>query len=501
MEYNEVASIYQNSSEENDLSEQDTNAMEQLASKFGADVYVFNEAGYLIYPSPLNIGKRERDKINDMTLIYSGFSLYGISARELLISENYGIFNIYDRQMDSNYIDLKGFFQRTYQEAADNSGSAGDSAGSGSSADGTDGAYPNSRNDNESDGPEVNQRIIHYTILIRSNYENIQESVTIANTFLAYIGIAVVILGSAAMFIISRSFTKPILELSGIAKRMADLDFEAKYKVKSKDEIGELGSSINLLSDKLESTISELKQANNELLTDIQKKTEIDEMRKEFLSNVSHELKTPLSLIQGYAEGLKENINEDAESRDFYCEVIMDEAGKMNQMVKKLLSLNELEFGSNQISFERFDIVSLIRSVLEATEILFRQKEVTLYFEEKKPVYVWADEYLTEQVLTNYISNALNHVGGQKIIEIKLIPRDDTVRIAVFNTGENIPEEELDKIWIKFYKVDKARTREYGGSGIGLSIVKAIMNSHNRECGVINRPVGVEFWFELDVKS
>jgi signal transduction histidine kinase len=236
-------------------------------------------------------------------------------------------------------------------------------------------------------------------------------------------------------------------------------------------------------------------------MSDIQKKTEIDEMRKEFLSNVSHELKTPISLIQGYAEGLKENINEDEESKDYYCEVIMDEANKMNQMVKKLLSLNELEFGNGQVNFERFDLVALIHSILDSTEILFKQKEVTLYFDQKEPIFVWADEYLIEQVLTNYISNALNHVGGQKIIEIKLIPRDDTVRIAVFNTGENIPEDELDKIWIKFYKVDKARTREYGGSGIGLSIVKAIMNSHNRECGVINRPVGVEFWFELDTKS
>jgi signal transduction histidine kinase len=281
---------------------------------------------------------------------------------------------------------------------------------------------------------------------------------------------------------------------------MSDLNFEVKYNVKSKDEIGELGSSINVLSDKLKTTITELKQANNELLKDIQQKTEIDEMRKEFLSNVSHELKTPISLIQGYAEGLKENINEDEENRDFYCEVIMDEANKMNQMVKKLLSLNELEFGNSQVNFARFDIVAIIRSVLDATEILFKQKEVILHFELTEPVYVYADEYLVEQVVTNYISNALNHVEGQKIIEIKLIPRDNSIRVAVFNTGENIPEEDIEKIWIKFYKVDKARTREYGGSGIGLSIVKAIMDSFNKECGVINRPIGVEFWFELDTK-
>lgn len=136
-----------------------------------------------------------------------------------------------------------------------------------------------------------------------------------------------------------------------------------------------------------------------------------------------------------------------------------------------------------------------------ATEILFKQKGVTLRFEEKEPIYVWADEYLIQQVISNYISNALNHVSGQKIIEIKLIRREDVLRVAVFNTGETIPEDELDKIWIKFYKVDKARTREYGGNGIGLSIVKAIMNTHNKECGVINHSFGVEFWFELDIRS
>jgi signal transduction histidine kinase len=221
-------------------------------------------------------------------------------------------------------------------------------------------------------------------------------------------------------------------------------------------------------------------------------------MRKDFLSNVTHELKTPIALIQGYAEGLKDNINEDADSRDFYCEVIIDEAMKMNKMVKKLLSLNQIESGNNQVNFERFDIVALIRSVINATDILFQQKGVILHFEQKEPIYVWADEYMVEEVVTNYISNALNHVDGSKIIEIMLIKQEASVRVAVFNTGANIPEEDIESIWVKFYKVDKARTREYGGSGIGLSIVKAIMTSLNQKYGVINHESGVEFWFELD---
>lgn len=463
------------------LSEEDTVKLERLSTEFNIDIYVIDEEDLRVYyPAPINYGDRERNRINNIILEYR-FMNEGVIESRVPLDEtkDFWIFRQYDNSLETDYIELvdndlmdislvKFFFGVSVPEG------------------------------NSSHGQDMEDRTI---ILIRSNLESIAESAAIANKFLAYIGILAIIVGAVAVFIISRKFTKPILELSQIAKRISDLDFEVTYDVKSKDEIGELGQSINSLSDKLERTVTELKQANNELLTDIQKKTEVDEMRKEFLSNVSHELKTPISLIQGYAEGLKENINEDEESRDFYCEVIMDEADKMNQMVKKLLSLNELEFGNNQTNFERFDIVPLIRSVLDETEILFKQKEVTLIFDQPEPVYVWADEYLVEQVVTNYISNALNHVSGQKIIEIKLIPMEDSVRVAVFNTGENIPEEDLDKIWIKFYKVDKARTREYGGSGIGLSIVKAIMNTLNRQCGVINRQIGVEFWFELDTKT
>ena len=225
-------------------------------------------------------------------------------------------------------------------------------------------------------------------------------------------------------------------------------------------------------------------------------------MRQEFLANVSHELKTPIALIQGYAEGLQENINDDPESREFYCEVIVDEADKMNKMVKKLLSLNQLEFGNGQVHLEHFDLNSVIQSVVNASEILFRQQGVTLSFcPSEEPLMVWADEYMIEEVVNNYVSNALNHVKYDKKIEIKTIQQGDHICTSVFNTGDPIPEEDLEKIWTKFYKVDKARTREYGGNGIGLSIVKAVMDAHNQRYGVRNYDNGVEFWFELDRKS
>lgn len=295
------------------------------------------------------------------------------------------------------------------------------------------------------------------------------------------------------------------MQLKDISQRMTNLDFDAKYESKGKDEIDLLGEHINQLSDTLEKTISELKTANNELQRDIEKKEKIDEMRKEFLSNVSHELKTPIAIIQGYAEGLKEGINDDdVENRNFYCDVIMDEAGKMNNMVKKLLTLNQLESGNDVISMERFDVVAMIRNFLQSAAILVKQNQVTVNMDEQRQIYVWADEFKTEEVIRNYFSNAMNHVsapdGEDKIIEFRFDVMDNKVRIGVFNTGNPIPEESLPHIWEKFYKVDKARTREYGGSGVGLSIVKAIMESMNQQYGVKNYTNGVEFWLELETK-
>ncbi|MCI8494974.1 MAG: HAMP domain-containing protein [Lachnospiraceae bacterium] len=338
-------------------------------------------------------------------------------------------------------------------------------------------------------------------ILMRTAVESIKESVGIANRFLAYVGVAAVIVCAIIIYVVTRKITNPILQLADISKRMTNLDFDAKFQSRGRNEIDLLGEHMNQMSKTLEKTISELKSANNELKIDIEKKTEIDEMRKEFISNVSHELKTPIALIQGYAEGLKECINEDEASREFYCEVIMDEADKMNKLVKNLLTLNQLESGSEHVVFERFDLMEVVSGVVNATAILREQNGIQLEIYGQRPVYVWADEFKTEQVMMNYISNAIHYAAGEKRIEVSVIPGPETVRVEVFNTGNPIPETELVHVWEKFYKVDKARTREYGGNGIGLSIVKAIMDSFHRECGVCNECNGVKFWFELDSRS
>ena len=336
--------------------------------------------------------------------------------------------------------------------------------------------------------------------LLRSPVESIKESAAISNRFLLYIGSILMVITVLLIWYFSKRITEPLRELARLSDRMADLDFEAKYTSGGSNEIGELGANFNRMSEKLESTISELKKANNSLQKDIEQKDKLEKMRNEFLGNVSHELKTPIALIQGYAEGLKEGVNEDAESRDFYCDVIMDEAAKMNRMVKNLLTLNQLEFGDEDIVFDRFNLTALIRGVLQSMEILADQADATVNFRQTEDIYVWADEFKVEQVVRNYVSNAFHHVSGDKVIEVKMIVEGDKVRVTVFNTGTPIPEEDIGHIWDKFYKVDKAHTREYGGNGIGLSIVKAIMKSFHQQYGVKNYDNGVEFWFELDVK-
>ena len=337
-----------------------------------------------------------------------------------------------------------------------------------------------------------------YSFIVRTPVASIKESASLANNFYLIVGLGMAVFWGIVAWLWVKRFTRPVKELTELSDRMSNLDFEARYESGGKDEIGILGKNFNRMSDQLEKTISELKTANLELQKDIQKKEEIDEMRKEFLSNVSHELKTPIALIQGYAEGLIDNVNDDPESRSFYAEVIADEARKMNEMVKKLLSLNHLEFGNDPVEMDCFDLTALIQGVLQSSGLMIEQKGVTVKLHQQEPLYVWGDEFRVEEVITNYVSNALNHIEGDKILDIRCKVENGVVRTSVFNTGQQIPEEDIDKIWIKFYKVDKARTREYGGSGIGLSIVKAIMDSMQQRCGVENYANGVEFWFTLE---
>ena len=330
---------------------------------------------------------------------------------------------------------------------------------------------------------------------------SMEDGVSISRAFLISISAVMLIVGAIAVYLTAGLMTEPIINLANISKKVTNLDFSERYTGKQKDEIGVLGDSMNQMSERLEETIRELKEANAKLQEDIDAKTKIDEMRKEFIADVSHELKTPIAIIEGYAEGLVEGIADDKETRDYYSGIIMDEAGKMNKLVKQLTSLISYEFGDDQNDASDFNLTELVNSVLEAQKIRLNEAGAKLSTDMAEKAYVHADEFKIEEAFTNYLNNAINHLEGDRNIRVSLNAEGDSWRLAVYNDGTPIPEESKPKLWDKFYKVDKSRSRQYGGSGIGLSIVKAIVESHGGRYGVINHDSGVEFWLTLSQKQ
>lgn len=339
-------------------------------------------------------------------------------------------------------------------------------------------------------------------VIMSTPVAGLKESVNISNQYLVYVAAIGFIITVIITFIIANMITLPIMQLAEISNKMGKLDFTARYTGNRSDEIQTLGQNMNFMSVKLKNAIDELQKANELLKEDIKRKEAIDEMRKDFIANVSHELKTPIALIQGYAEGLNEGLCEDEESRKYYTEVIMDESEKMNKMVKQLLTLSSLESGNSILHIEKFNIVELTREVLSSISILTGEKNVNIIFDDSRDIYIYGDEFKIEEVVTNYISNAIHHVRDFGEIKIEILKRDNSIYFSVYNSGNNIPEKDLANIWEKFYKVDKAHSRKYGGSGIGLSIVKAIVEAHYGNVGVKNMPEGVEFSFEIpDLKK
>ena len=337
---------------------------------------------------------------------------------------------------------------------------------------------------------------------------SLKEPLEFFNKMLIIVSLFVILIGSIIIYISSYKLTIPIKELADLSEKMSNLDFDSKYENKGRtDEIAVLGKSMNEMSSKLEKTIQELKTANLQLKSDIEQKEKLDKMRQEFIANVSHELKTPIALIQGYAEGLQYGMMENKEDRDFYLNVIIDESEKMNTMVKQLLNLSTLENQVDDIVIEHIDLHQLVEQVVKSQDIMIKQNDINVEVNISNQESVWTDEFKCEEVVRNYLTNAINHVDDNKIIKIyteKL--SDDTLRLFVYNSGAKLSDENLVNIWEKFYKTDKARTRAYGGTGLGLSIVKAIADKLNTKCGCMNVDEGngfyngIKFYFDLNIK-
>lgn len=330
---------------------------------------------------------------------------------------------------------------------------------------------------------------------------SIKEPISLFNTILIIASSIVIVLGSFVIYFTSKKLTKPLTEMASLSKKMANMDFESKYEGKSEDELGVLGGNFNELSDKLEKTIKELKNANVQLKNDLEQKEKLDNMRKDFIASVSHELKTPIALIEGYAEGLEGNIADNKEDRDYYVKVIKDEAEKMNMQVRQLLNLIELEKNIDNMDIKRVRLKDAVDGIYEAHALECKNSNIDVNIDIGENVLVWADEYRLEEIVTNYLTNAIRYIDDKKIIKIYTEDKgNNKLRLYVYNTASPFDDETINNIWEKYYKIDKARSRSLGGTGLGLSIVKAIANKMDTTCGVENYEDGVRFYFDFNTK-
>jgi len=334
------------------------------------------------------------------------------------------------------------------------------------------------------------------TIYAFSSLQPVNEAVQVIKEFYLYFYIGAIITILLLSFIYSNMIAKPLIKITKTASKMAKLDFTEKCVVKSEDEIGALATSLNLLSENLNNALTSLTDANKQLEKDIEKEKKLTEMRKDFVAAVSHELKTPITLIEGYTLALNDDVLE-GEEKQYFIDVIMDESRKMNSLVSDMLDLSQLESGNFKLIKEEFYLHELVESVTKKFSTILNEKQIKLELNFIQNVKVDADWNRIEQVITNYMTNAIRHTEEGGSITVTMVNREDTICVEVENSGNKIEISEISKIWDNFYKVDKSRTRKLGGTGLGLSIVKNIILLHGGSCGVENTEVGVKFYFIL----
>ena len=328
---------------------------------------------------------------------------------------------------------------------------------------------------------------------VRVQKQLIANSANIANEFIVMISVVFLLFAIVWVFVFARQFSRPITEMNDITRDMAKLNFNRKLKVNRSDEIGQLAVSINDMSDSLSVALEDLKATNAKLRDEIELERQLDVMRKGFVANVSHELKTPISIISGYAEGLKLNIN--AESKDSYCDTIIEESQRMNRLVLSILELSRYESGQIPLNLQCFDVSVLCDDMLRR---IFKGKNVTVKNSVLPETFVYADALQIEQVLKSLLENAVSHTPDGGSVEIKSEEREENLRILVLNSGSHVEENIMPEIWQSFYRGDKSHKRESSRFGLGLSIVTAIMRLHKTSCGVYNTDNGVCFWFEIN---
>lgn len=327
--------------------------------------------------------------------------------------------------------------------------------------------------------------------LVRSNA---RYASSLLRSTMLIIGISLMIV----FFVYSRRFTEPLVEMNEVTKHVAKMDFSKKCVIKSINELGQLADNINSMSDSLSKAMGDLQEKNRQLELDIEHEHKLEKSRKEFVSNVSHELKTPIAIIQGYAEGLKLGISDNPEDNEEYIDVIIEEAKRMNTLVLDLLELSYYESGTYKLEMEKFCVNDMIDEYISAQKMIINDKNIDVEIDLPSDIYGFADEQKMRMVLNNYFSNAISHCEGEeKKIIVSAQETDSVYRISVFNSGKNIPEDTIEEMWNNFFRGDKSHRRDEGRFGIGLSIVSAIQRMHSMKFGCDNKENGVEFWFDV----
>lgn len=344
--------------------------------------------------------------------------------------------------------------------------------------------------------PIIKNGNIQEIVFVNSSLQQIDEAMIIMKEYYIYVFIGALLFILILAFVYSKMISAPLVKINKSAVKMANLDFSSYCDVKSNDEIGSLAKSLNSLSKNLNNALQELKDANKKLEKDIEKEKKLEKMRKEFISSASHELKTPLGIIKGFAEGIKDGIYEN--KKEYYLDVIIDETEKMNDLVLDMLELSKLESKSYKLNKEEFIIDNLFYKVINKFKYHIQDKKINIEFHiEAKNILVYGDKRKIEQVIVNLFSNAIRHTEILGNINIGTRMQDMKIYMYVENSGENIPKEKIDKIWDRFYRVEESRYKHSGGTGLGLSIVKNILELHDSEYGVENTGTGVLFYFIL----
>lgn len=336
-----------------------------------------------------------------------------------------------------------------------------------------------------------------YHIEITAQKDPIQENANLATRVTTTITVLALVFALVFISVYSKHFTKPLIQMSDVASKIANLDFSAKCEFNRDDEIGALADNINVVSDSLNTALSELREKNEQLMEDIEKERRIEKMRADFISAASHELKTPIAIIRGYAEGLKMNVDEENESATEYCDIIMREADRMNVLVLNMLEKSLYSSGVKQPDMAEFAVNDFIEDLLKTISPIFEEKGVSVNYLKTENFTAFADKTQMTTVLSNIVLNACSHASGEKKIEITTEKAEEKIKINVFNTGSRVDDKDKDGIFTSFYRADKAHSRAEGRFGLGLSIVKSITENHNCACGFENEENGVTFWFTM----